>query len=158
MPEFSNLENREEIATQNATARTWSDPDDRPLDVVNPEHTPYREVNSVNTGRTVSIDSRDALQNSAATREALLFSDNDVASWRSQWSDVQAGFVDEPRRSVEQAEELVSTVLQKLAESFTSERDSLEKHWTNGETVSTEDLRVALQRYRAFFGKLLNAA
>jgi hypothetical protein len=31
----------------------------------------------------------------------------------------------------------------------------LEKQWDQGDTVSTEALRVALQRYRSFFDRLL---
>ncbi len=87
-----------------------------------------------------------------------LFSDNEVGELRSRWSNVQAGFVDEPRRSVEEADQLVATVMQRLAEGFANERASLEQQWDSGDNVSTEDLRVALQRYRAFFGRLLNAA
>ncbi|HZD50052.1 MAG TPA: hypothetical protein VE178_15020 [Silvibacterium sp.] len=87
-----------------------------------------------------------------------LFTDAEVGDLRSRWSNVQAGFVDEPRHSVEQADQLVATVMQRLAEGFAGERASLEKQWDSGDSVSTEDLRVALQRYRAFFGRLLNAA
>lgn len=87
-----------------------------------------------------------------------LFSDSDVGDLRSQWSNVQAEFVDEPRRAVEEADQLVATVMQRLAEGFARERGSLEKQWESGETASTEDLRMALQRYRAFFNRLLNAA
>jgi len=92
------------------------------------------------------------------TTNTPLFSDNDIGDLRTRWSDVQATFVDEPRRSVEQADQLVATVMQRLAEGFANERASLEKQWDSGSDVSTEDLRVALQRYRAFFGRLLNAA
>jgi hypothetical protein len=92
-----------------------------------------------------------------ATSSPLL-SDVELTDLRSRWTDIQAGFVDEPRRSVEQADELVATAIQKLAEKFANERSSLENQWESGKNVSTEDLRVALQRYRAFFGRLLNAA
>ena len=87
-----------------------------------------------------------------------LFSDSDIGDLRSRWSNVQAEFVDEPRRAVEEADQLVATVMQRLAEGFAKERDSLEKQWDIGETASTEDLRMALQRYRAFFNRLLSAA
>jgi hypothetical protein len=87
-----------------------------------------------------------------------LFSDSDVGDLRSRWSNVQAEFVDEPRRAVEEADQLVATVMQRLAEGFARERGSLEKQWESGENASTEDLRMALQRYRAFFNRLLNAA
>jgi hypothetical protein len=87
-----------------------------------------------------------------------LFSEFEINDLRARWSDVQAGFVDAPRRSVEQADELVAAVMQRLASGFAQERSTLERQWDRGDSISTEDLRVALQRYRAFFGRLLNAA
>lgn len=89
---------------------------------------------------------------------ASLLSEAELADMRSRWSGIQAGFVDEPRRSVEQADQLVASAIQKLAEGFARERASLESQWESGNNVSTEDLRLALQRYRSFFGRLLNAA
>src|SRR5579885_3404904 len=82
-----------------------------------------------------------------------LFSQSDVGDLRGRWSNVQASFVDEPRRAVEEADKLVATVMQRLAEGFASERSKLEKQWDGGDNVSTEDLRVALQRYRSFFDR-----
>ena len=87
-----------------------------------------------------------------------LFSDAEIGDLRSRWGNIQAEFVDEPRRSVREADELVASAMQRLAEGFANERASLEKQWGTGDNVSTEDLRLALQRYRAFFGRLLNAA
>jgi hypothetical protein len=84
-----------------------------------------------------------------------LFSATEMADFRSQWSKVQTGFVDEPRRTVEAADKLVASVMQRLAEGFANERSGLEKQWDRGGEVSTEDLRVALQRYRSFFDRLL---
>jgi len=84
-----------------------------------------------------------------------LFSESEMADFRSQWSKVQTGFVDEPRRTVEEADKLVASVMQRLAEGFANERSGLEKQWDRGDDVSTEDLRVALQRYRSFFDRLL---
>ena len=86
-----------------------------------------------------------------------LFTDSDVNDLRGRWSNVQTGFVDEPRRAVEEADKLVATVMQRLAEGFANERSNLEKAWDRGDNVSTEDLRVALRRYRSFFDRLLNA-
>ena len=94
----------------------------------------------------------------AANDVPQLFSDFDINDLRSRWSNVQAGFVDSPRNSVQQADELVAAVMQRLADGFAEERSSLERQWDRGDNVSTEDLRVALQRYRTFFGRLLNAA
>jgi hypothetical protein len=87
---------------------------------------------------------------------ALLPPDED-AGFQQRWQELQAGFVDEPRRTVEQADELVAQVMQRLADGFATERERLEGQWGRGEDVSTEDLRVVLQRYRAFFRRLLSA-
>jgi hypothetical protein len=84
-----------------------------------------------------------------------LFSESEMGEFRSRWSNVQTGFVDEPRRTVEDADKLVASVMQRLAEGFANERSGLEKQWDQGDDVSTEDLRVALQRYRSFFDRLL---
>ena len=75
---------------------------------------------------------------------------------RSRWDGIQAGFVDEPRRSVEQADGLVAEAMKRLAETFADERSRLEQQWGRGDDVSTEDLRIALQRYRSFFSRLLS--
>src|SRR5579862_7245318 len=84
-----------------------------------------------------------------------LFSELEMGDFRSQWSKVQTGFVDEPRRTVEEADKLVAAVMQRLAEGFANERSGLEKQWDSGDNVSTEDLRLGLQRYRSFFDRLL---
>jgi len=75
---------------------------------------------------------------------------------RSRWEKIQVGFVDEPRKAVEEADELVDTVVQRLTEIFSNERSRMEHDWDKGETISTEDLRVALRRYRSFFDRLLS--
>ncbi len=84
-----------------------------------------------------------------------LFSELEMRDFRSQWSNLQIGFVDEPRRTVEDADKLVAVVMQRLTKVFTDERSSLEKQWDRGDSVSTEDLRVTLQRYRSFLDRLL---
>jgi len=98
----------------------------------------------------------ETLDTAAAVSEAMpLFSESEMGDFRSQWSKVQTGFVDEPRRTVEEADKLVAAVMQKLAEGFANERSGLEKKWESGDNVSTEDLRLALQLYRSFFDRLL---
>lgn len=82
----------------------------------------------------------------------------DTRELSSRWDAIQGGFVDEPRRAVEQADELVARVIQRLAESFASERSKLEGQWSSGREVGTEELRVALQRYRTFFRLLLRSS
>jgi hypothetical protein len=98
----------------------------------------------------------ETLDRSAVVSEPMpLFSESEMRDFRSQWSTLQTGFVDEPRRTVEGADKLVAAVMQRLAEGFANERSGLEKQWDRGDNVSTEDLRVALQRYRSFFDRLL---
>jgi hypothetical protein len=80
-----------------------------------------------------------------------------VLASRSRWEEIQAGFVDRPRESVEQADALVEELLQRLTAGFTQQRSRLEAQWEGGEEVSTEQLRVALTRYRSFFNRLLAA-
>jgi hypothetical protein len=85
-----------------------------------------------------------------------LFSGNEANELRARWDAIQVGFVDEPRGAVEQADTLVATTMKRLAEVFAAERSKLEGQWDQGENVSTEDLRLALRRYRSFFGRLLS--
>jgi hypothetical protein len=84
-----------------------------------------------------------------------LFPEKEANDFRTRWTDIQTGFVDEPRRSVEQADALVAEVIKRLANSFAEERSKLEGQWGRGDDVSTEDLRIALRRYRSFFDRLL---
>jgi hypothetical protein len=85
-----------------------------------------------------------------------LFPHDELAQYRSRWESIQTGFVDEPRAAVEQADALVSQVVTRLTDVFTRERSTLEGQWTKGGDVSTEDLRIALTRYRSFFHRLLS--
>jgi hypothetical protein len=78
------------------------------------------------------------------------------ATFQQRWKQIQTRFVDEPRGAVEDADSLVANLMQQLAEGFAKERERLEAQWGRGEDISTEDLRVALQRYRTFFQRLLS--
>jgi hypothetical protein len=91
-----------------------------------------------------------------SSHEQLLPADQEQR-FTVRWREIQAGFVDEPRQSVEQADALVADLMQRLAAGFSAERERLESQWDSGDDVSTEDLRVALTRYRSFFERLLSA-
>jgi hypothetical protein len=91
-----------------------------------------------------------------AADAAPLFPNHELEELRNRWSGVQTAFVDEPRRAVEQADGLVAAAMKRLAEVFAEERSKLEQQWDRGDNVSTEDLRIALQRYRSFFQRLLS--
>jgi anaerobic selenocysteine-containing dehydrogenase len=82
---------------------------------------------------------------------------NEIAQrLQEEWTDVQASFVDEPRQAVQRADELVAYASKQIAETFARERSRLEAQWDREGEVSTEDLRVALTRYRSFFHRLLS--
>jgi hypothetical protein len=100
--------------------------------------------------------SNEAPPASVLDQQAALFHDEEMRGFRARWEAVQTGFVDEPRAAVEQADALVDEMMKRLTDLFTSERSTLEQQWGRGENVSTEDLRVALKRYRSFFERLLS--
>ena len=85
-----------------------------------------------------------------------LFPREELEGLRTRWKEIQTAFVDEPRKAVEQADGLVASAMKRLAEVFAQERAGLEQQWDRGDNVSTEGLRVALQRYRTFFDRLLS--
>jgi hypothetical protein len=91
----------------------------------------------------------------AASDESLV-SEDSALDYRNRWETIQADFIDEPRSSVEEADRLVSEVIEEVAQTFQEQRLSLEARWTDEEDVSTEDLRVALRLYRSFFERLLS--
>ena len=92
----------------------------------------------------------------AATPPTPLFVDDELSGYRARWSAIQTGFVDEPRKAVEEADTLVAELMKRLAEVFADERRQLETHWERKDQVSTEDLRIAMRRYRSFFERLLS--
>lgn len=127
---------------------------------------PYEPLTTEQTPTLTTEQLANAAASSPATGERRSFSGDDAATQRllpeaeaaalrSSWDSIQAGFVDEPRRAVEDADQLVAQTMKRLAEMFAEERRGLESQWDRGDDVSTEDLRIALQRYRAFFGRLL---
>lgn len=110
--------------------------------------------------RTARADTTPDTTTGAGTRDSTT-GDNapllaDADGFQARWEEIQVRFVDEPRGAVEDADALVATVMKRLAEGFAQERERLEAQWGRGEDISTEDLRVALQRYRSFFQRLLS--
>ena len=87
----------------------------------------------------------------------LLFEEDEAEKFQSQWLKIQSKFVDDPHDAVEEADELVADVIKSITRSFADRRMSLENQWKSGENnVSTEDLRISIKRYRAFFNRLLS--
>jgi hypothetical protein len=89
------------------------------------------------------------------TAPAQLFVPSEAQDLRTKWEKIQIAFVDEPRKAVRDADELVAFATKRLADIFAEERSQMERDWDRGDDISTEDLRVALRRYRSFFDRLL---
>jgi hypothetical protein len=104
---------------------------------------------------TRSLRSQDRRTGNGSPLEPL-FDDTVDRDFRERWREIQSGFVDEPRHAVEQADGLVAELMQRLAQSFSEQRNNLEHQWDATDKVSTEELRVALTRYRSFFERLLS--
>ena len=86
---------------------------------------------------------------------AALIESSDSARFRNRWHDVQAAFVDDPRRAVSDADQLVAELMESLAAAFSDRKQALEGRWQQGQDAQTEDLRLALRGYRSFFDQLL---
>jgi hypothetical protein len=110
--------------------------------------TPARGTESMATAR------REA--HAEAEQPTPLFAHEETDELRRRWMDVQTGFVDDPRASVQSADSLVAQTMKRLAEIFAAERANLEGQWSRGDEVGTEDLRQAMRRYRSFFDRLLS--
>jgi hypothetical protein len=126
-----------------------------------------REIHTEDLARPSVADERAVLERDPVTgreefvrpaeaaERTMLFRDEEAGQFRTRWTDIQGAFVDSPRSAVERADSLVAETMKRLAEVFSEERAKLEGQWDRGDNVTTEDLRVALQRYRAFFDRLL---
>src|SRR5262245_46626203 len=131
----------------------------------NPEPDRIQPTNDVARDAAVSSTARPADrevptrryegQPADAAERTALFEPAVLNDFNGRWAEIQTGFVDEPRSAVQRADALVSDVITRIGDSFSRERGQLEQQWDRGGDVSTEDLRVALQRYRSFFSRLL---
>ncbi len=99
----------------------------------------------------------DTTQEVASERDSVFLPNDRMTALRQCWSDIQADFVDDPRASVKRAHGMVAEVVNELTETFTRERSALESQWNRQQQPDTEELRVALQRYRSFFNRLLGS-
>ncbi|HYK50029.1 MAG TPA: hypothetical protein VEU94_09910 [Terriglobales bacterium] len=110
----------------------------------------------VRSDRSVTDISERTAKASAPADATPLFPEDQLRDLQSKWNNIQTGFVDEPRTAVQDADALVASTMQQLAEAFSRERSKLEQQWGRGDSVSTEDLRVSFQRYRSFFRRMLS--
>jgi hypothetical protein len=125
------------------------------------QHQEQRQDDRELTTREVPAMPRNEMDGNAGAggdeKLAPLFERERAEDMRMHWGNIQAGFVDDPRRAVKQADELVAQVMQDLAASFARQREQIEAEANEGgdQPGSTENLRVALRRYRSFFERLL---
>ncbi len=122
---------------------------DDDIDVPSGTEPPGRDLDEEQSARRFT-------QHSEEDHNAPLLAPEHAAPLRAQWDAIQTAFVDEPRRAVQDADHLVAQAMARLADTFAQERANLEQQWGRGQEASTEDLRQALQRYRAFFQRLLS--
>jgi hypothetical protein len=108
----------------------------------------------VEASKQNSSHPEDAVRSSSG--HAPLYDEHEATDLRTRWQNIQGSFVDDPQASVEQADQLVATAIQRLAEIFSTEKSKLQAAWSNGGEVSTEDMRQALRRYRSFFDRILS--
>jgi len=86
----------------------------------------------------------------------LLFSPEDRLRFGERWTDIQSRFVDDPRDAVASADDLVAEVMDCIGDRLAERRSVLGQELAGGGEAETEDLRLATQRYRAFFHRLLS--
>jgi hypothetical protein len=123
-------------------------PDDERDDRITDVDETARPADTTLTGQKQPTQSPD----SAAD---VLFDEADATRFRARWSEVQAGFVDDPRQAVQDADVLVAELMQSLASAFSERKHLLEHQWQQGAGAETEDLRLALRGYRSFLDQLL---
>jgi len=102
-----------------------------------------------------SVSHETPVTSNAEALTTTLLGQDESEHLRTRWSEIQGKFVDEPRSAVQQADTLVSEVVEKINRMFADEHSALESQWKQGNDVSTEDLRKALQHYRSFFNRLV---
>jgi hypothetical protein len=107
----------------------------------------------VTPGEVIPMESRRNVR-VAATQPSI--TSRETQDLRSRWTAVQANFVDEPRKAVEEADGLISSTIQQISEDLRNERAQLQSQWSKGGDASTEDLRMVLQHYRTLFERLMS--
>ena len=120
-----------------------------------PEPTREYDGGTAAPNRTMDTQAKSTTVNEPNTAKQPLIPDD--GSRKGRWEEIQTRFVDEPKKSVQDADGLVAEVIQQLASKFAEERSTLESQWQSGGEASTEDLRLAMPHYRDFFQRLLAA-
>jgi hypothetical protein len=140
-------ENREQQMDIEETSRDEVELEERERIERNEQRVEERSETQITEQRTPANTIEDELE--------PLFEEEAARKFRSRWLAIQSKFVDDPRDSVKQADELVADIIKDVTMNFADRRIGLEKQWNSGENISTEDMRVTLKRYRSFFERLL---
>ena len=161
----SKLVDRSGMYTDNSVVTSDPVVDNVPVDAVALRETPVSEnlvvvapmEETINHGTEMGemITHETPIVTNAGSPPTALLSREESEHYRTRWADIQGKFVDEPRVAVQQADALVSDVIDQITQMFANEHGSLETQWNQGDDVSTEDLRMALQHYRSFFNRLV---
>jgi hypothetical protein len=146
------------LVTEPVAKVSWMD--ETPVQDEVPMTEPVAEVTSMD-----EMTVHEALLDEAITQEipvstdagssAVLLNHEESEQFRTRWNEIQGKFVDEPRSAVQQADVLVSDVIGQISQMFAKQQSALNDQWNQGNEVSTEDLRKALQSYRSLFNRLV---
>jgi hypothetical protein len=153
-PAQESVTNARKEAPRQESTRESTRGDPRPG--VGASEKPARPVIPMGSDESPAKPSTGGGQRGDGEQLAPLFAQNMATEYRERWVVVQQGFVDDPRRAVQQGDELVTQVMKNLADTFSRERAALENKLSESDDASTELLRVALRRYRSFFERLLS--
>ena len=153
---MAEIRREENFSTSGLSTAALAHADDAAQQDEYTEERSAQRVDGYDRGESTTTRTANSAQTAESDERTALFSPDETNSLRGQWDSIQVGFVDEPRQAVEKADALVAGAMKRLAEGFAAERERLEKQWDRGDSISTEELRIALRRYRAFFGRLLS--
>lgn len=147
-----------QLSTRDLAARSDTDEAESAVEGQQPTSDTAAESSGSDTSltRDPAVDDPADTQAADSTEHEPLFPRDESERFTDRWQEIQTSFVDRPRDAVADADALVADLMQRLATSFSQERERLEAQWDRGDDVSTEDLRIALTRYRSFFDRLLS--
>jgi hypothetical protein len=86
------------------------------------------------------------------TESVELYTDSDMEEFRRRWTELLAGFVDDPRASAERADGLIGELVDRVSQRRQQLHDALDNEDDRGET---EAMRQAIRRYRSIYRALV---